>query len=112
MKKLIHIGERDILLTSKDVIDELDMDQVTSIDPSNLYGEITTCSVLLNKIGLLKAEVESQYNFDKLNCDIYESKLREKIRREASLNGGKLFFLIKSFRLRNVMFMNQKKISM
>ena len=76
MKKLIHIGERDILLTSKDVIDELDMDQVTSIDPSNLYGEITTCSVLLNKIGLLKAEVESQYNFDKLNCDIYESKFK------------------------------------
>lgn len=90
MKKIVHIGENDIVLISKDIIDELDMDQITSIDHSNLYGEIVTCSVLLNKIGLLKAEVEAQYNYDKMNCEIYESKLRESLRRESILNGGKV----------------------
>ena len=90
MKKVVHIGENDIVLISKDIIDELDMDQITSIDHSNLYGEIVTCSVLLNKIGLLKAEVEAQYNYDKMNCEIYESKLRESLRRESILNGGKV----------------------
>ena len=90
MKKIVHIGENDIVLISKDIIDELDMDQITSIDHSNLYGEIVTCSVLLNKIGLLKAEVEAQYNNDKMNCEIYESKLRESLRRESILNGGKV----------------------
>ena len=90
MKKIVHIGENDIVLISKDIIDELDMDQITSIDHSNLYGEIVTCSVLLNKIGLLKAEVEAQYNYDKMNYEIYESKLRESLRRESILNGGKV----------------------
>lgn len=90
MKQAIHFNDKMIVLVSKDGIDELDMDQVTSIDHTNVYGEIATCSVLLNKIGLLRAEAEAIYAESKLDCDIYEAQLKKRLRKEAALNGGKL----------------------
>lgn len=90
MKQAINLGDKMIVLLSKDCIDELDMDQVTSIDHSNVYGEIATCSVLLNKIGGLRAEAESIYSSKKLECDIYEANLKKRLRKRAALEGGKL----------------------
>lgn len=90
MKKLIQLGEKSIVLISKDVDEMIDMDDLTKIDYTNVYGEIVTCSVLLNKIGLLRAEAESTYNDKKLQVNIFEAKLRRSIRREAILNNGRV----------------------
>lgn len=88
MKTLIHLGEKPILLISKDFDEEIDLDQLTSIDYSNLYGEAVTVSALLNKVGMLKALAEKHYNESKLDCDIFEAQYKKDLRSEARTSGG------------------------
>lgn len=90
MKLVRNIGGKAIDLISNDLKNELDMDTVTSIDHSNLYGEIATSSVLLNKVGLLRAQAESDYETAKLNFSVYKAQLSTEIRRESILNAGKV----------------------
>lgn len=90
MKKILHFGQQSVVLIYNEDLGEIDIDQITSIDYSNIYGEVVTCSVLMNKIGFLKAEAEAAHSEIKLSCNIYEASLRKKLRREALLNGGKV----------------------
>lgn len=91
MKHVVHLGEKAIVLVSKDLdTEELDMDSLTYIDSTNILGEIVTCSVLLNKVGLLRAEASRILELKKLDCKTYKSKLKRQLRREALLNGGKV----------------------
>lgn len=90
MKTPIHLGERTVVLLSSDNFDDIDMDEVTKIDYSNLYGEAVTCSALLNRIGLLKADAEAVYNIAKIECNIYEAGLKKRFRKEALLGGGRI----------------------
>lgn len=92
MKQVIHIGEFPIALISEDFEETLDIDQICQIDYSNLYGEAVTIPALINKVGMMKSQAESDYSKAKLECEIYESKLRKSIRVESSKNSGK--FLI------------------
>ena len=89
MKTVVHVGDKPIVLVFSEFDDELDVDQITSIDYSNIYGEAVTVSALQNKVGMLKAESEKYYQEKKLECDIYEAELKKKWRREAATNGGK-----------------------
>jgi len=90
MKLVIHLGDNPVYLSFKEFDSEVDVDKLTSIDYSNLYGEAVTCSALLNQIGLLKAEAEKTYSEQKLEFDIYEAELRRKIRKEYSAKSLKL----------------------
>lgn len=90
MKLVRNIGDKVIVLLSNDLKNELDMDAVTSIDHANLYGEIATCSVLLNKVGLLRAQAESEYESAKVEFNVYKAQLATQIRRESIVNGGKV----------------------
>lgn len=90
MKLVRNIGDKAIVLLSNDLKNELDMDAVTSIDHANLYGEIATCSVLLNKVGLLRAQAESEYESAKVEFNVYKAQLATQIRRESIVNGGKV----------------------
>lgn len=89
MKTLIHIGESPITLTMSDFEDEINVDEITSIEHHNLYGEAVTISALMNKIGILKSKAESMHSEKKLEFDIYESTLRKNFRRESATKGGK-----------------------
>lgn len=88
-KVILNLGENLVVLKFQDFVGDIDVDELTSIDYSNLYGEIVTASALLNKIGLLKAEAESIYQKTKLDADIYEANLCKRYRREANINAGK-----------------------
>lgn len=90
MKIVVPIGTRSIVLVSPDEDETIEIDDITRIDHSNLYGELVTCSALLNKVGMIKAEAQSVYEETKLSCSIYEAKLRKKLRRKAAKNGGKI----------------------
>lgn len=90
MRTPIYLGERTVVLISSDNFDDIDMDEVTKIDYSNLYGEAVTCSALLNRIGLLKADAEAVYNIAKIECNVYEAGLKKRFRKEALLGGGRL----------------------
>lgn len=69
--------------------DGIDLDQVTQIDYSNLYGEIVTISSLLNRVGILRAQVENIFNDFKLEVSIFESQKRKEFIRQSLIRGEK-----------------------
>lgn len=75
---VISVQGKTITLTQSDIDSDIDMDEVTQINYSNLYGEMVTVSALLNKLGILKAEVDNQYEEYKLDCQIFESSERKR----------------------------------
>lgn len=85
----IPVGNKIIVLKYFDFDTDVDLDAVTKIDYSNLYGEIVTISSLLNRIGILKADVENIYNDFKLELEIFESQKRKQIVRENLAIGNK-----------------------
>lgn len=89
MKTVVHVGDKPVVLVFSEFDDEINVDNITSIDYSNIYGEAVTVSALLNKVGMLKAEAERIYQEKKLDCDIFEANLKKDWRREAATEGGK-----------------------
>lgn len=90
MKQVIKLEDKTIVLIYKDIDDDIDVDQLLQIDYTNIYGELLTNSVILNKIGLLKADAQASYDLMKMNVNIFEAKIRRQLRREALINGGKV----------------------
>ena len=88
MKTLIHLGDHPVVLIQKDFDSEVDLDKITSIDYSNLYGEQVTVSALLNKVGSLRALAERALSETKLKHDIQEAKFKKDLREEARNNSG------------------------
>lgn len=88
MKTSIHFGDRVVVLVSSDNIEQIDMDEISRINYSNLYGEAVTSAALLNRIGQLKADAEAIYSQAKLDTEIFTASLKKKIRREALLGRG------------------------
>lgn len=74
----ISIGDKIVTLKQSDIDSDIDMEEITQIQYDNLYGEIVTVSALLNKIGILKADIDNQYEEYKLDCQIFESGERKK----------------------------------
>ena len=89
MKYTIKVGDDKIVLEYNDFENNIDIQELTTIDSTNVYGENSTISSDLNRIGLLKAEVEANMANIKLDVDIYEGSFIEKLRLEASNNSGK-----------------------
>ena len=99
MKIMVEIGTKTVVLVSPDKDEEIELDDVTTINYSNLYGEAVTVSGLLNKVGLMKVEYEKKAKEEKLFCDVFAANLRKKLRREAATNGGRITIDGESFKL-------------
>lgn len=89
MEILVHFNDVPVTLVTNGFEDTVDIDRLTSIDYSNLYGEAVTVSALLNKVGLLRAEAERAVSEKKLEKEVYEADMKKGWRREANRNGGK-----------------------
>lgn len=76
MKTVIHVGDRPLILVSKEYDDDINIDELTSINYSNLYGEAATVSALLNKVGMWKSEAESYYQTKVLERSMFEASLK------------------------------------
>lgn len=87
----VHFNNVPVELETNGFDGKVDIDRLTSIDYSNLFGEAVTVSALLNKIGLLRAEAEKAVSDKKLEKDVYEADLKKRWRRQAQKNGGKFF---------------------
>tara|TARA_R110000803_G_scaffold210835_1_gene284164 strand:+ start:34208 stop:34798 length:591 start_codon:yes stop_codon:yes gene_type:complete len=94
----INVGGKKITLTTKDFDENIDVDDLLSIHYENIPGEVITIAVLLNRIGLLKAQAEGEAKKAKLNSEIAEAKLKKSLRREASINGN--YFTIDGQRIK------------
>tara|TARA_R110000822_G_scaffold161_3_gene768 strand:- start:26055 stop:26591 length:537 start_codon:yes stop_codon:yes gene_type:complete len=89
MKYTIHVGEYPITLEHGNLDRNIDVDDLTIIDTSNIFGEHTTISAAVNRIGLLKAEVEAQMALSKMEYKLYEGTFKNNLRKEAANNNGK-----------------------
>lgn len=89
MEILVHFNDVPVTLVTNGFEETVDIDKLTSIDYSNLYGEAVTVSALLNKVGLLRAEAERAVSEKKLGKEVYEADMKKGWRREANRNGGK-----------------------
>jgi len=89
-KKVITIGGKTLKLLFDDFDEDVDVDSLLKIDYSNLIGEMVTFPVIVNRFGQLLAEAESQVSEKKLTMEVFEAKLKEKLRNKLSeKNGGK-----------------------
>lgn len=90
MNIVVEEGDKTIVLHSPDTDEDIELDEVTTINYSNLYGEAVTISALLNKVGMWKAEYERKAKEAKLYCDVFVSQLKKKYRGEALKNHGQV----------------------
>jgi hypothetical protein len=88
MKYTIHIGTTPITLEHDDLDSNINVDDLTKIDSSNIFGEATTISAAVNRIGLLKSEVEARLAETRLAYKIYEGDFKAKLRKQAVDNAG------------------------
>lgn len=88
MKYTIHVGTQAYVLEHDNIDSTINVDDLTVIDTSNIYGETVTISAAVNRIGLLKAEVEATMALTKLEYKLYEGKLKASLRKEAANNSG------------------------
>lgn len=77
----ITVGNKVCSLSVKMFDDEIDIETLLKIDYSNLIAEMITFPVVVNRFGLLLADVESAVSESKLNLEIYEAKKREILRK-------------------------------
>tara|TARA_R110000737_G_scaffold349799_3_gene386930 strand:+ start:500 stop:1033 length:534 start_codon:yes stop_codon:yes gene_type:complete len=88
MQYKIFVGNNPITLEHDNLDQTINVDDLTKIDTSNIFGEFVTITVAVNRIGLLKAEVEGLMAETKLEYKIYEGNFIGKKRKEAVENAG------------------------
>lgn len=91
MKQDIKISlESSIVRIKYEGLSEIDSESLTSIHYENLYGELVTISTLLNRVGILKAEMDNRLREEKLDYEVYEAQTRQLFRNNAVAEGKKL----------------------
>lgn len=89
MEYKIEIGEgKFITLIHDDFDDIINVDDLTRIDTSHIYGEAVTISAALNRIGLLRAATKQRIDDIKLRLKIFEGNYKAGLRKQAANEGG------------------------
>lgn len=73
------IGDRVVVFRTED-FDDLDIDKLLKIDYANLMAEMITFPVVVNKLGILCADMDNLFQEAKLDLSIYEAKTKDKFR--------------------------------
>ena len=73
-KIIIPYKERMIILNFEEFEDEIDIDDLTRIDYSNLHAELLTIPSIMNRVGLWMAMTEREYQNAKMDHEIYCAK--------------------------------------
>jgi len=76
--KVITIGKKTVTLKIKDLDNDLDVDEMLQIDYANILGEILTFPVLLNRLGILLADVENALRRAEFDLAITKEDLKKK----------------------------------
>lgn len=88
MQYQIKVGDEIFTLEHGQIDEVVNVDDLTRIDTSNLFGEAVTVSAAANRIGLMKAEVEATLADLRLEIKIYEKEYTTRLRIEATRNSG------------------------
>lgn len=85
----VNFQKQIIILRFLDFDTDIDVDELTKIDYSNLFGEMVTSATLVNRVGILRAEFQNRLSEEKVNLDIYEANLRKTFRSNKTIDGKK-----------------------
>jgi len=77
----ISRGDKFIILKLPDFDVDIDMDDILKIDYTNILGEVLTFSAILNRIGILRAEMDDAMAKAKFALEVYKAKLSEMYRK-------------------------------
>ena len=88
-KKIVKIGDKTYTMLIKAFDDDVEVDDLLQIDYSNLIGELVTFPVIVNRIGIMLAEAESAVSEKKLNLEVFEAKMKERLRTQLAETNGK-----------------------
>jgi hypothetical protein len=88
MKYKIQIGDDEITLVHENMDSTINVDDLTKIDVGNIFGDAVTISSAVNRIGLIKSEVEALMGETKLEYKIYEGTFKAKLRKQAANDNG------------------------
>lgn len=88
MKYSVFIGDREITLEHENFGNTINVDDLTTIDTSNIFGEHVTISAAVNRIGLMKSEVMATMAEARLEYKMYEGMYKARLRKQASKNKG------------------------
>lgn len=91
MESKIKIGGRTITLRTAGLDSVIDIDDITSIDYSNLYGEAVTVSALMNRWGIIRAEAEKIHQEKIIDRRRFRAEVRSGFRKEAAKDKTKMF---------------------
>jgi len=78
------VGDKMIKFKVSDFQDDLDIDTLLKIDYGNLVAELITAPVVMNKMGILAAEMSNELRLAKLNFEIRKAKVQQQIREDLS----------------------------
>jgi hypothetical protein len=85
----LHIGKRIAKIKQTDWDYEFDPDKVFKIDPFNIFGEIITIPVFVNRLGVICAEMRSYVKEQKLRYQVKEAEVRKLFLNKESGDGKK-----------------------
>jgi len=81
-KKVISLGKKTVTLITTEFDGSIDTDDMLNIDYANILGEILTFPVLVNRIGVLLADMDNHLATERLNIEMFEKDVK-KIKAEA-----------------------------
>ena len=80
-KIVLNLRNKIVTLKAVQFDTDVDMDDILKIDYANILGEVLTFPVILNRIGLMRADVEASVSNAKFDLEIYGAKLSEMYRK-------------------------------
>lgn len=80
----INLNEKIVLLKLQEFETDIETDEVLQIDYANILGELLTFPVILNRIGVLRAELENRVADLEFDVKVYAAKLGEMFRKNKS----------------------------
>lgn len=90
MKKVVNFNGKDFNIEIEDFDEDINVEKLLKIDYSELFSEILCFPTIVNRFGIMLADMENNLNEKKFNLDVFEAKLKEKKRAEMMQeNGGK-----------------------
>ena len=88
-KKIIRVGSNSYKLLIGEFDEEVEVEDLLKIDYSNIVGEVITFPIIVNRLGVMLADMEANVSEKKLNLEIKEAQLREKYELEMIEEGKK-----------------------
>lgn len=78
----LAFGDRIIKINLNDFDKNVDVDNLLKIDYANLVAEMITFPVVVNRFGILVADMDNKIAEAKLDLEIYTAKAKRNLRRE------------------------------